>query len=308
MPGSWAEGSKQRVRLAWLLGAIPAGVLLYAGFFKALDPALFADQITAHKITPAGWSPWLAQAMIAIELLLGCALLLFLKPRVTNLLFLLLMTGFIAATAIAWAHGNTKECGCFGRAVGSGPLLVIVRDLILMVVSGIALVLARGAGTPPRAWRSALAVLPAALAFAFLGAKLPADGLVTGVRPGGDLSDVPIEDLNPPHTEGTILLVLVTEGCAACDEAIPRLSLLAREERARMRVTAVYAGSRQEAMAWRLKRIPAFAVSHGSPRALRAYYRTLPASFLLRDGRLVRAFWDEIPTRDQIIPLLQGIS
>jgi uncharacterized membrane protein YphA (DoxX/SURF4 family) len=308
LPGSWAEGSKARVRLAWILGLLPAGVLLYAGLLKALDPALFAEQITAHKVTPAGWSPWIAQVTIAAELLLGFALVLFLKPRIAHVLFLLLMAGFIAVTAIAWSHGNTKECGCFGRAVGRGPLLVIVQDAVLMIVSGVCLVLARGARTPSFARRTAFVALPAALAFGLLGAKLPADGFVTGVRPGSDLSDVPIEDLNPPHTEGTVLLVLVDGACTPCDEALPRLNELAREERGRLRVTAVFAGSRQEAMAWRLKRLPAFPVSNASARALRAYYRALPASFLVRDGRLVRAFWDGIPAREQILPLLRESS
>jgi hypothetical protein len=298
------EESKARTKTAWILGLIPAGVLFFAAFLKALDPALFAEQITAHKITPAAWSLPLAHFFIVVELLLGCALVLFLKPRVTHILFLLLMVGFIVVTAIAWAHGNTKECGCFGRSVGRGPLAVIVQDVGLIAVSLACLGLAHDARTPRAGARLARAALPLFLAFGLFGGGLPADGLVTGVRPGSDLSDLPIEDLKPLHTEGTILLVLVDGACPRCEEAIPRLHEIAREERGRLRVSAVYSGSRADAMAWRLKELPAFAVSHASPRALRAYYRSIPAAFLVREGRLVRAFWDGIPDRTALAPLL----
>ena len=81
MKAGRGRGDTVRFRLGWLLGLIPAAVLLYAGFLKGLDPGLFADQITAHKISPAGWSSTLAHLFIAIELTLGFALLLRFQPR-----------------------------------------------------------------------------------------------------------------------------------------------------------------------------------------------------------------------------------
>ncbi len=69
-------------------------------------------------------------------------------------------------------------------------------------------------------------------------------------------------------------------------------------------MAAVYSGTRQEAVAWRLKNLPGFPVAHASARALRAYYRTLPATFLLRDGRLQRAWWNRIPDGPEVTALL----
>ncbi|MBD3161293.1 MAG: hypothetical protein GF346_03760 [Candidatus Eisenbacteria bacterium] len=286
---------KTRHTIGWLLGLVPAGILFAAAVLKGLDPHLFAQQITAHKITPETWSLPLAYGFIALELLVGFALVLRVRPRETHLVFLAMMIGFIVVTAVAWSHGNAKECGCFGRSVGRGPLKVILQDAGLIVVSLICLRLLRGAKTPRASAIAFAAVVPLVLAFTAFGIRLPADGFVTGVRPGSDLSDLPIEDLRPPHTEGTVLLFLVTGECVPCEEALPAVNEIARELRGTVRVAAIYAGPRKEAMAWRMKKLPAFAVAPASARALRAFYRELPALFLLRDGRVIDTYWDRIP-------------
>ncbi len=186
--------------LGWLIGLVPAAVLLYAGVMKGLDPLLFAEQISAHKITPAAWSPALAHFFIAVELVVGAALVLRVWPRLSHGAFIALMLGFIAITAIAWAQGNAKECGCFGRAAARGPQAVIIEDAVLVVVSLVCLWLLRKVRTPRWAIVAGLAFILPAVAFTMLGARLPADSLVTGVGPGKDLSEMPIEDLRTPHT------------------------------------------------------------------------------------------------------------
>ncbi len=101
-----------------------------------------------------------------------------------------------------------------------------------------------------------------------------------------------------------ILLVLVGDDCADCDAAIPELNEIAGKYDHSMRVAAVFSGTRKEAMAWRMKHLPAFQVAHASPRALRAYFRTLPTCFLLREGMLVRATWSNTPTSSELEPLM----
>lgn len=299
-------GERARGRIVWALGLIPAAVLFYAAILKGLDPSLFADQITAHKVTPASWSSFLAHAFVAVELILGGALLLHFKPRWTHLAFIALMLGFIAVTAIAWAHGNTKECGCFGRAVGRGPEKVIIQDALLILLSGGVILFAKRLGSSGLARRLAIPWILLSVAFSAAGASIPADSFVTGVRRGADLGDMPIEDLRKSHAEGLAFLILVDGNCASCPEAISSLKELARE-RKDLSMTVVFPGSRQEAMAWRLQHLPPVHVAHASPRALRAYYRELPVCFLLQNGRLLRAFWDGIPEPGVLIASLPPV-
>lgn len=293
---------RTRWTIAWFLSLILGGMLFYAAFLKGLDPALFADQITEHKVSPASWSPFLAHFFIAIEMIVAFALALRLWPRLTHLGFIAMMVAFIGITAWAWAHGNSRECGCFGRAVSRGPKGVIIEDGIFIAISAVALFLWRGSRTPRWSLIATVILALPSLAFTAIGARLPADSLVTDVRAGTDFTDVPIEDLRTPQSEGSALMVLVQDGCAPCEAGIPALNDIAHE-RPDLNVFAVYAGSRQEAVQWRLRILPAFPVAHGSARAMRAYYRTLPAAFLLRDGKVVRAFWGRIPTLQEVMNL-----
>jgi hypothetical protein len=296
-------GEQTRWRIGWVLGLVPAAVLLFAAVQKGLDPTLFIDQISAHKVSPASWSPALAYFFIAAEILIAFALILRLWPRWTHSAFILLMIGFIGVTSIAWANGNTKECGCFGRAVSRGPLGVIIEDAILIIVSAIALYLLKKAPTRRRPILIGAVLLPVTLAFTAFGARLPADSMVTGVKVGTNLSDLPLEDLRKPHSEGFAFLVLVDAACKGCEAGVAGLNDLARERR-NVNFVAVYSGTRTDAVAWRMKVLPAYAVAHAAPRALRAWYRTLPTCFLLKQGRVVRAFWGRIPTAAELAPLL----
>lgn len=295
-----------RWKVGWALGLVPAGVLFYAAFLKALDPMLFIDQISAHKVTPASWSPPLAYFFIAVEILIGFALVLRFRPRWSHSAFILLMLGFIGVTAVAWANGNTRECGCFGRAVSRGPLGVILEDGALIILSAICLALLKHAPTPRRSVLAGAVLLPLTIAFTAFGGRMPADSLVTGVRAGSNLADLPLEDLRRPHGEGIAFLVLVDAACKGCEEGVAGLNGLARERRD-VNFVVVYSGSRSEAVAWRMKVLPAYAVAHATPRALRAWYRTLPTCFLLKDGRVVRPFWGRIPTAQQLAPLLPPV-
>jgi thiol-disulfide isomerase/thioredoxin len=180
---------------------------------------------------------------------------------------------------------------------------VIVEDGALIVLSIVTILLWRGF-RPPRWSRTATAIIAVpALVFTAFGSRLPADSFVTGISPGTDLSDAAIEDLRTPQSEGTALMVLVDSGCSPCEKEVPLLNEISRARRD-VNVFAVYAGTRQDAMAWRLRFLPSFPVAHASARAMRAYYRALPAAFLLRNGRVVRAYWGRIPTLQEVSALL----
>ncbi|MBM3318018.1 MAG: hypothetical protein FJY75_09220 [Candidatus Eisenbacteria bacterium] len=293
MRKNWQHG------VAYLLTLIAAGILLLAAFFKAGDPELFAQEITAHRLTPESWSAFLAYAFIAGELALGAALVAFVLPRVTLLLNVLLMLGFIFATAWAWAHGNVQDCGCFGRLIERGPREVIIQDAVVIGASLAAFFLARGARTRPRQWSFfALLLLPVLVLIGF-GTALPIDGPVTGVRPGTDLSDMAASGLPQGVDEGRLLLALVDRDCPACDAGVESLKAFAALGTG-VRVAAVCPGTALEAQRWRLQHLPNFPTGYAPPRVLRQYYRRLPVTFLLEDGIVRRVWWNRIPSASEI--------
>ena len=289
-----------RFVVAYLLGLLAAGILAVAAFFKAGDPALFIDQISAHKVTPEAWSPFLAYFFVSVELVAAAAFVAFVWPRLVFGGTIVLMLGFIGVTAWAWAHGNTEGCGCFGRFYDRGPGSVIVEDTVIIIASVVALYLLRGFRTRRWQWGLAAPLVVVALLLTFFGTALPLDGLVVGIGPGSDLSDMAIEGARISIDEDLVLVALVGADCPACEAGMPALKQIAAQSGA-PQVLAVFSGSRGDAQAWRMMQLPNFPVGTSPPRVLRQYHRALPAVFLLEDGIVRQTWWNRIPTADEVL-------
>lgn len=292
--------STWRIVLAYILGLFAAAILSLAAFFKAGDPALFMDQITAHQVTPASWSPFLAYFFVGLELVTAAAFLAFVWPRLVFSGTILLMLGFIGVTAWAWAHGNAEGCGCFGRLIDRGPKEVIIEDTLVIVTSLIGLYLTRGFRTRRWQWAVAVPLMTVALILTIFGTALPLDEVVVGIRPGSDLSDMAVEGAREPVDQGRVLIALVGPECPACAEGIPELKEVASSAGG-PQVLAVFPGTRGEAQAWRMKHLPNFAVATAPERILRQYYRALPAVFLLEDGIVQQTWWNRVPEAAEVL-------
>lgn len=110
MKTRWRHGVR------WLL----AGVLVWAGALKALDPTAFAESIMGFNVVSwpvavmsALYLPWL-------ELATGVGLVV---PRWRDgaaLMAAVLFTLFTLLWAITWMRGIDVACGCFGAGAGAG--------------------------------------------------------------------------------------------------------------------------------------------------------------------------------------------
>jgi len=291
--------ARARLASAWLLALFAAGILVVAAFYKSGDPALFAEQITAHQVTPASWSNWLAFFFIAAEFILGAALIAFVWPRLSFALTILMMLGFIGVTAWAWHKGAIRDCGCFGRLIERGPREVIVEDAVVIAASLAGMWLTRGFQT--RVWRQrlfALLLLPALALIAF-GTVLPTDALIVGAGPGTKLGGLTVENVPVSIEEGRVLVALVGPDCPPCEEQLPELKRVAAE-RIVPTVVGVYAGKASEALVWRLRNQPNFPLGNAPERVLRQYYRRLPGAFLLEDGVVRKAWWGRLPAVEEV--------
>lgn len=266
-----------------------------AAFLKALDLPAFADQITAHKITPAAWSGTLAFLLVITESLLALASVTLTRPRWTFVASAGLLLFFIGITAWAWAHGNTEGCGCFGRLAARSPKDVIVEDSLFLVMAIVGWWAAARVEAPRRSPILFAALAPLALILPFVGPNIPADALVTTLNPGTDLAHLAADDLPGPLNEGPQLLVFLSDSCAACDSGLANLSDVAAQEGAPP-IVAVFAGSRRDARAWSLDKVPPFPVASSPAKVLRQYYRRLPATVLLKDGVVTVAWRNRTPT------------
>jgi putative oxidoreductase len=99
-----------------ILDFVVAGVFLYAGVIKALDPVQFANDIDNYKLLAWPISVALAFYLPWLEIFCGLALIVRLLYRGALSLLTLLTVIFTVATIAARVRGLDITCGCFGHA------------------------------------------------------------------------------------------------------------------------------------------------------------------------------------------------
>jgi putative oxidoreductase len=95
---------------------IVAGIFIYAGAIKALDPVQFASDIDNYKIVPWPVSVALAFYLPWLEIFCGFALVVRLLYRGALSILTALILVFTLATVAAKVRGLDITCGCFGHA------------------------------------------------------------------------------------------------------------------------------------------------------------------------------------------------
>jgi uncharacterized membrane protein YphA (DoxX/SURF4 family) len=121
--------------IAWrILNIIVAGIFIYAGVTKVLDPVGFAHDIDNYHLLPWPVAVRLAFYLPWLEIACGLAVLFGFLYRGGLVILGPLITVFIFASIIAKARGLDVTCGCFGHA-GKNLSFVshLAIDLALLV-------------------------------------------------------------------------------------------------------------------------------------------------------------------------------
>ncbi len=296
-------------RLGVAGGLLLGGVLLFAAYAKAIDPAAFAEQIVAEGISPASLSFAVALVALALELGLGSALMLGVRRLWILVPTALLVVFFLFLTARAWwnvAHGlgETTACGCFGNLVDRTPAEAFWQDLLLMVPALVLCFFGRDEGDRPP-WRR-LAVVAAVtvggVVFATVAPGLALDDMATRLKPGVEVVDICtgtgderlcLDAIASELETGTHLVVIAELEDDALLEAVPRLNEMALET-AGPTPWLVTASPPEAVGTFKWTQAPIFEVREAPPTLLRPLYRKLPRSFEVVDGS-VTATWAGLP-------------
>lgn len=118
-----------------LARVVTAGVFIFAGVQKLLDPAAFAQDIANYQAFPY-WTWNLAAAIVPItEIVAGLAVLTGFKRRAGAIVLGSLTVAFLGLILSIIARGINLDCGCFGEAVAASEIgwPMVVRDLGLLV-------------------------------------------------------------------------------------------------------------------------------------------------------------------------------
>lgn len=125
-----------------IVGLIVAGIFIYAGAIKALDPVQFANDIDNYKILPWPISVGLAFYLPWLEIFCSLALVFRFLYRGALSILMTLILMFTLVTIAAKARGLDITCGCFGHASQNWSFpahlatnLAILAGLVVLRVS-----------------------------------------------------------------------------------------------------------------------------------------------------------------------------
>lgn len=116
------------------------GVLILAGFLKAVHPQKSAMAVRAYEILPISIANFLGYVLPWVEIGVGALLILGTAVRINALIGGFTMFVFIIAIGQAWARGLSIDCGCFGGGGAVEPgktkyLEEILRDFALLLTA-----------------------------------------------------------------------------------------------------------------------------------------------------------------------------
>jgi len=129
------------MKIARIMELLVGVIFLVAAAAKTYDMYGFAVQVREYGIFPGNPDTQMAMAwvMTIVEAVIGAALIAGLHLRGMVLVGTgALLVGFTALIAYGWAFNNLEDCGCFGTSIQMGPGPSIIKNLILLAMTGYA--------------------------------------------------------------------------------------------------------------------------------------------------------------------------
>ena len=123
-------------------------LFIFSGLVKAIDPKglAFKMQEFFEAWSGSGFMPGLMKTfdqyalafsimMITLEVIVGVALLIGWKKKITIAVLLLLMLFFTFLTSYVLFTGKIRACGCFGDCIPLTPVQTFTKDIVLLLLA-----------------------------------------------------------------------------------------------------------------------------------------------------------------------------
>ena len=123
-------------------------LFIFSGLVKAIDPKGLAYKMQEffEAWSGSGFMPGLMKTfdeyaltfsiiMITLEVIVGVALLIGWKKKMTSAVLFLLMIFFTFLTAYVLFTGKIRACGCFGDCIPLTPMQTFTKDIVLLLLA-----------------------------------------------------------------------------------------------------------------------------------------------------------------------------
>ena len=120
---------------------LAGGIFVFSSLVKLIDPMGTAiklgDYFAAGVLDLEFLMPYriyLALILILLEWLIGWALILRFRPRLTYPVAITLMSFFLFLTGYTLITGKVTDCGCFGDAIKISPAQTFLKNIIILAL------------------------------------------------------------------------------------------------------------------------------------------------------------------------------
>ena len=326
--------SRTLASISTVLIRVLGAVFILSAAAKAVEINAFYIQIAYYGVARTAWMIQAAAvASIAIEILLGSALLLGLTMRGWTLRTVLaLLIAFTGLILYGWIFKDLEECGCFGAWVKMTPLASTIKNLIMIAAVGVAWFGRRGLPTRTIAAECAGAFRGVAQrTVAIVAVVLIVSAVTVGWRRAraaahgpdtAQIASVPVdagafaryrftfEETSYDLGEGDYFIALLSDSCPHCEDAVEQLHELRDWLSEDLPpIVGLCLGDRQTLGKYRKLTQPRFPTALIPPLDFFGLIGEEPPRFyLVRDGRAIQD-WDlYLPDPIDLFDLLQEMQ
>lgn len=310
------------------------GVLfVVAAAGKAFDLEAFAVQVSYYRVvTDPATVRLIAYGATALEVLLGACLIAGVRLRgLVYPLTALIIVGFTGLVAYAWRYHGIEDCGCFGALMATGPAETIAKNIVMLVVVGIAAAgwrFSRAAGDEPAPGSNAARIRYAvgvASVLIVAGMAVAGGGAAGYEDSEGGRAVAPLDDDAPrtgPYARfvfergdntfdlgrGVWLVTLMSADCEHCMATVPAVNDLTLMPETPPVVGLMF-GNAQEVDLFRAMTAPLFPTFLLPDQLL--FFDLIgaapPRFVLIAEGEVVSVWDDEPPALDALVSAQTGL-
>jgi len=313
------------------------GLFIFSGLIKINDPVgtqiKLEEYFTVFSVDIAPFfdalkptALFLSVLLSTLEIVLGLAVLLKYKPKITNVFLLVMIVFFTFLTFYSAYFNKVTDCGCFGDAIKLTPWESFTKDIILLALILI-LFFNQRKDKITEAFKSKSIVLASSVVFCLIisflaiahlpfidfraykeGTHIPTESL----PPVGKPSEVPkitnfamwsdTSDETQNILRGRKLLVVIHEVSKTNDAAYLELNSLIRAVGNGVEVIAVTASSGPQFEELRHQMQLAVPYVYSDATLLKTMVRSNPGLVLMQNGTIIKKWhYNDIPSASDLM-------
>lgn len=274
-----------------LLAVILGVIYLISGIGKAMDINTFTDIIVQYSHEKIRF---ISPLIVGTEITLGFGLILGAFPRQFAAVSLCVLVFFTIFLVIGFISGKLDDCGCFGILLKINPLVALLRNVVMLVISYLLYNYAEY-NTKRSNWLFGGGLLFGILAFGITGFEMKNTYRPLEFHIGSKLDKSFLASYTKSHQKQ--LFFIFSPTCPHCLSATETVKQYITTNNVNEVIGFYPSQSKQvDIESFKSKKKPNFRIIAINSDTLHKIVRSVPVAFLIENGEVKHIYSGEIPS------------